>query len=136
MKCPKNIVFVCHSNRNRSKAGEEIFSAMLRRRGYILYSIDALDHYDAYVSSAGTCEDADDNTNQFDKHVADGADIIFAADDYVRNVAIREYKQPREKIISLKIPDCYSTKSPELRKRLEELLKPYADEWYPPKAKR
>ncbi len=128
---PKTVLFVCHGNRNRSPTGEKVFKDMLKQRGYIPYEFSTLKTHDVYVSSAGTCADESDHANQLDKELANSQDIIFALDDYIQRVLIETYCQPRKKIINLGIPDIYGRNSPDLVKKLEELLTPYMDKWYP-----
>lgn len=136
MKSPKTILFVCHGNRNRSPTGEQVFKDLLKQRGYIPYELDTLKTHEVYVFSAGTCADDNDNANQIDAQLADNADKIFAADSYIEKILLQTYAQSKKKIINLNIPDNYSRGSPVLIKKLEELLKPYADKWYPARVKR
>ena len=130
---PKAVLFVCHGNRNRSPTGEKIFKNMLKQRGYIPYEMETIETHEVYVSSAGTCADESDQANQVDRELADNQDIIFALDSYIEKVLTKSYNQPRRKIINLEIPDIYSRNNPILIKKLEKLLTPYINKWYPTK---
>jgi protein-tyrosine-phosphatase len=138
---PRNILFVCGGNKNRSIEGERVFRSMLTERGYRVfdsYSKKAQKDYEVIVSSAGiyvnkmrNSEDGKeiigDTRKQLNGDEADKADIIFALDEEVKYMLVKRYIQPREKIISLDIEDIFDIDNDEhkLIKLLREKLSIY-----------
>ena len=59
------------------------------------------------------------------KKMADGADIIFVMEDYMKETLMTEFHQPAEKIICFDIPDIYYVHNPELEATLRQKLLPY-----------
>jgi len=138
---PRNILFVCEGNRNRSIGGERVFRNMLTEKGYRVFDPYSKKHqkdYEIIVSSAGiyvnkmrNSEDgkeiAGDTRKQLNGDEADKADIIFALDEGVKYMLVQRYVQPKEKIINLNIDDVFDIDNDEhkLIKLLREKLAIY-----------
>jgi len=106
---PRNILFVCLANRNRSPAGERTFRYMLKEKGYRILDPEnrkITKDYEIEVHSAGT-EPWSNEGKKLDFKAADAADIIFTFEESLEYVLIHSFLQPREKIVNLDIPDHY-----------------------------
>jgi predicted protein tyrosine phosphatase len=128
---PRNILFVCKANRNRSIAGERLFRYMLKEKGYHVfdpYDKKTQKDYDIRVSSAGI-DPFTDEGRKLEFEMADKADLIFTFEEGLEYALIHAFLQPKEKIVNLDIPDDYriSNDSEEykLRKLLREKLSIY-----------
>jgi len=106
---PRNILFVCKANRNRSVAGERLFRGMLKEKGY--YVFDSQDKktqrdYDVRVSSAGMNPFTNEG-KKLEFSMADEANLIFTFEEGLEYALIHYFFQPREKVVNLDIPDHY-----------------------------
>jgi len=122
---PRNILFVCMANINRSKTGEKVFKEMLKKRCYSVFDHNdkkTYSNYEVSVSSAGTEVDTEE-ANELDGGLADAADIIFTFDKGLEYRLVHRFFQPKEKIVNLDIPDCYNINNKKDEKSLKRLLR-------------
>ena len=123
---PRNILFVCRANLNRSPTGEKVFKQMLNEKGYLVFdqrNKKTWADYDVKVSSAGTDTFKEDKTNQLEGEVADAADIIFTFDEGLEYVLIHRFYQPGGKIVNLDIYDNYAINRKKDKRNLTALLR-------------
>jgi predicted protein tyrosine phosphatase len=107
----KNILFICYGNLNRSPTGADVCNQIAQEHNL---NIEA--------ASAGIAVYAE---NPITKYLADGADVIFVMEDYMKKLLQEYYGQKPDKIIVLNIPDIYPRNDPELIRILEKELTPY-----------
>lgn len=124
---PKNLLFVCWANENRSPTAAIVYSKMLQERGYRVYDIfERTRDYDYYLTSAGV--QTSKGSNQMFLGLDKQMDEIFALDIIIRDALIHTFLVPEEKIYTLNIPDAFKANQPELiellRQRLENYLPP------------
>ncbi|VVB80103.1 Uncharacterised protein [uncultured archaeon] len=76
-------LFVCFENINRSPMGAEIFSLMLRYRGYKVGDLNSRESCDYYVGSAGVCVNKEKTPFgvQLEESMLEGLDTVFIAND-------------------------------------------------------
>ena len=123
---PKNLLFVCFANINRSPTAVRVCSEMLKERGYKVYSHqDRPKNYDYALESAGTHTE-ENWGNQMTTSLGEQMAEIYALDDTIRDFLINTFLIPEYKIYNLKIPNTYRRDEPQLvellRKRLEKFL--------------
>jgi predicted protein tyrosine phosphatase len=104
-------LFICAANQNRSRAAERICSQLAEAK-----------NRNIECESAGVHPLA---IRRVTKKMADGADIIFVMEDYMKEILEIEFHQPAEKIICLDIPDIYYMEDPKLEATLRQKLLPY-----------
>lgn len=110
-KKPKNYLFVCHANINRSKTAEDVCKAIAEQRNLKIA-----------VTSAGISSLA---TNPVTKEIADRADVIFVMEEYMKTELVVGCRQNPGKIICLNIPDIYERGDPALVGILQDVLSTY-----------
>ena len=108
------VMFVCSSNLNRSPRAEEEFRKLMREHG--------LEHR-FMVHSSGVNAFKESGGLQFDPEMAERYHVIFAADFATKKSLLKDFHQPKGKIIDLGIPDIYSRDSPKLGEILNRKLR-------------
>jgi protein-tyrosine-phosphatase len=128
------VLFVCHANLNRSPRAAEVFQKLADQKGFAVE-----------VQSAGTnayLEDDNpqhlnetfgiDHVTQLTSELLEKADVVVALDIWVTQQIKMEHQfVPKEKIITLGIPDNYSKRENNLDALYEILnkkLEPLAEE--------
>lgn len=89
----KRYLFVCNQNRIRSRFAELYFSQLLKKK-----------KIEAIVESAGILKVSN---RKLTRKMTDKADVIFAMEEDIANKIIEKYKQPKEKIVCLNIPNIF-----------------------------
>lgn len=102
-KRPKRILFVCTANVDRSPTAEAILKGI---KGF-------------EVQSAGIWPNA---RRRITKELIDWADIIFAMEDYHKEVIVSLKPEAENKTIVLNVPDIYPRNDPNLIKILKERI--------------
>ena len=106
--CVKKILFICHSNQNRSPTAEKIFK----------------ENKKLSVKSAGLYE----GSKKFvDKELVKWADMIFVMEEYQKTELLRRFPKvsKHKPIIVLDIEDVYDFMKPKLISLLKEKMKLY-----------
>ena len=127
MKNPRHVLFVCFGNIDRSPTAMDVFKDMLVESGYVMWPGGADAQYDAWVLSAGV--HAEHYRTQVDEELCYWATEIFALDDPVERCLLTRYKQPRNKVVNLQIPNMYRRNDTGLISILKQKLAPYVDDW-------
>lgn len=100
---PKRILFVCTANVDRSPTAEAILRGV---RGF-------------EVKSAGIWPNA---RRRITRDLIDWADLIFAMEEYHRDVIVALKPEAVDKVIVLNIPDIYPRNDPRLVKLLKDKI--------------
>lgn len=102
-KKPKRILFVCTANIDRSPTAEAILRGV---KGF-------------EVRSAGIWPNA---KKRITRALIDWADLIFAMEEYHKDVIVALKPEAESKIIVLNIPDIYARNDPRLVRLLKEKI--------------
>ncbi len=109
-------LFVCQGNIDRSKAGELIYSQMLKEAGFKVEDFFSIRDADFYVGSAGIQVSAEAEFNgsvQLDWRMIEAADRVFSIDESITLVLVKDFSARRERTVQLDIPDGRSLLIPE-----------------------
>jgi predicted protein tyrosine phosphatase len=103
---PKNILFVCNQNKNRSKAAELIYREEFNAKSAGLY-----------------------NSKPLTKNQLSWADVVIVMEESQRNELAQRYPELsfKKRILSLDIPDIYNFKSPELAKLIKAKMNSFKE---------
>jgi len=107
-ECVKKLLFICHSNQNRSPTAEQIFK----------------ENKKLSVKSAGLYE----GSKRFvDEELVEWADMIFVMEDYQKTELLRRFPKvsKHKPIIVLDIEDVYDYMELKLISLLKEKMKLY-----------
>ena len=116
MVFPKRNLFVCIGNVDRSKAGELVYSQLLREGGFSVGPFESRGVFDFYVGSAGILVSAQNEFNgsvQLTVEMARRADRIFSVEDLVTRRLIESFGAKLGQIVQLDIEDGRSLIVPE-----------------------
>jgi predicted protein tyrosine phosphatase len=131
----KRNLFVCVGNVDRSKAGEMIYSQMLREQGFLVDNFFSIRDADFYVGSAGIQVSAEAEFNgsiQLDWRMVEAANRIFSIDEFITQALVRDFSAKRERIVQLDIQDgrslIVSEQAKSLFEEFREKLRGYVPE--------
>jgi predicted protein tyrosine phosphatase len=109
---PKNYLFICQYNRNRSPFAAAWFEKYCTEQGI-----------DAAITSAGM-QVSHPTSVQLNREMVASADRIIVMEEYMKDDIVRKYGALDDKIVSLEIPDIFSKVRSESSRFYDENVTP------------